>query len=89
MSHHSASNFGSQRGVPIPTSFHATAISQSGDIVTAKLVIFIKMMEMTFCNRKGSVSWTTKNIYKYQSLAHRSSAIEGPFREGWEANQEF
>ena len=58
--HHSASNFGSQRGVPIPTSFHTTAISQSGDIATAKLVIFIKMMEMTFCNQKGSVSWTTK-----------------------------
>ena len=40
--HHSASNVGSQRGVPIPTSFHTTAISQSGDIATAKLVIFIK-----------------------------------------------
>ena len=58
--HHSASNFGSQRGVPIPTSFHTTAISQSGDIATAKLVIFIKRMEITFCNRKGPVSWTTK-----------------------------
>ena len=56
--HHSASNFGSQRGVPIPTSFHTTAISRIWRYATAKLVIFIKWMENTFCNRKGSVSWT-------------------------------
>ena len=48
ISHHSASNVGSQRGVPISTSFHSTAISRIWRYATAKLVIFIKWMENSF-----------------------------------------